>query len=360
MQSTVFGPAKYGILPEILTDESLSRGNGYLGAFTFLAIVLGTAFGGILKPLSVNPLSHVFRTIKQQYGNKKLLRAIVGLVYFWFLAAVIQMTLLLFTKTGLRLDELRIGVLLGALAFSIGVGNILAGRLSERKVEIGLIPLGSLGLCAALLIFPLIDHSYALVICACCTAGVFSGFFVLPLNALVQAESPVEARGSILASVNFLSFAGILAASFVFYALSVTLQLSPAWIMFLLGLMTLGVSLYLVILLEACFVRFMLWMLTHSLYAIRIAGREHIPYHGPALLVCNHVSFVDALLVGAVVPRFIRFVMDRSMYALPVINHFVRLLHAIPIASGKRTMEALDRAAAELARGELVCIFPEG
>ncbi|MFH1283338.1 MAG: acyl-[ACP]--phospholipid O-acyltransferase [bacterium] len=398
LQSTIFGPAKYGILPEILSPEALSRGNGILAGFTFLAIVLGTAFGGVLKPifqdnlvvigfillsiavigfltslfihpakssdpyksLSLNPLSPVIKTIKEHYKNKYLMAPITGLVYFWFLGALIQMTLLLFSQTELQLDDIRIGILLAVMALSAGVGSVLAGRFSERKVEIGLVPLGAMGMSVSLLLFPAVAHSYIHVLCLSALSGMFAGFFALPLNAIVQFESPAAKRGGILASVNFLTFTGILAASFLFPYFTTYFHLKPSIILFVFGCVTLAISTYLCIWLEEFLVRFLLWLLTHTIYKIRIVGRENLPYQGPALLVANHMSFIDALLIGAVIPRFIRFIMHKSLFEIPVLHHFTKILHAIPIAPGKQMKEALDKAASELQKGELVCIFPEG
>lgn len=400
LQSTVFSPAKYGILPEILPNKDLSRGNGLVEMSTFLAIVLGTTVGsamfaawkghleiiglilvaiavagsvaslgipdvapsGVRKPLRLNPWSEITSGLTRLYGERPIWLAVLGIAYFWFLGALLQMDLILLGKDVLRTDDLHVGLLQTFLAVGIGMGSLAAGRLSGNKVELGLVPLGALGMGVCALLLAIATPSYPYVAAALSLLGFSAGLFIVPLNAFVQHKSGSKEKGRILATSNFLSMSGVLLASATLWFCHNLLQIPADQIILMFGLVTLLSTVYVLRLLPDFLVRFLLWMLTHTVYRIRVVGQEHVPLHGPALLICNHVSFVDGLLVSACVQRFIRFMVYRAYYEHKYLHWLFRLAHAIPIAGGnpEAVTASLERARQELRQGHVVCIFPEG
>lgn len=400
LHSTFFSPAKYSILPELLSDKDLSLGNGLLEMSSFLAIILGTSLGSVLfaiwkdqlsligliliviavagtfasltipkvppsgarKSLQLNPFAEITSGLKRLYGDKTLWMTVVGISYFWFLGALFQMDIILFGKEIMGLDDLRVGLLSTFLAIGIGTGSVTAGRLSGAKVELGLVPLGSIGMGTFALLLSYSASSYPQVAVALALLGFSGGLFIIPLNASLQQKSGQEEKGRLLATNNFLNTVGILLASGVLWLLRDQLQVPADRIVLLFGLFTLLATVYILRTLPDFLIRFMLWMLTHTLYRIRIVGQEHVPLRGPALLVCNHMSFVDGLLVASCVQRFIRFLVYRPIYEHKALNWFMRLMKAIPIAGGNRkeVLASLERAREELRQGHAVCIFAEG
>ncbi len=400
LQATLFSPAKYGILPEMLPDKDLSRANGLLEMSTFMAIILGTSLGtflfaawrenlglvglvlvtvsvaGTLTSLGIakvpspasrkafhpNPWAEVVNGIKRLAREKTLWLTVVGISYFWFLGALFQMDLLLLGKDTMQLDDLHIGLLGTSLALGIGIGSVAAGRLSGDKVELGLVPLGSIGMGVFSILLGSSAHSYAQTSVLLAALGLAGGFFIVPLNALLQQKSGPDEKGRLIATNNFFNTVGILLASAALWMCRDALAIKPDHIILLFGILTLAATIYIVSILPDFLIRFSLWMLTHTIYRIRIVGQEHVPFRGPALLVCNHLSHVDALLVGACVQRFIRFMVYKPYYELPALNWLFRLMKAIPVSgrNRKEVVEAIERARAELRDGHVVCIFAEG
>jgi len=400
LNSTFFSPAKYGILPEMLPDRDLSRANGLLEMSTFLAIILGTSLGSVLfafwkdrldffgflliavaitgmaaslkiprvpasgakKSFRLGPWTEISSGIKRLYGDKSLWLTVVGISYFWFLGALLQMDMLLFGKEIMGLDDFRIGLLMTFLAVGIGAGSIAAGRLSGDKVELGLVPLGSVGMALFSLWLSSSAGSYRSTCLALTCLGFAGGLFVIPLNALLQQRSGREEKGRLIATNNFLNTAGILLASGTLWLLRDRVQLPADRIILIFGLFTLVATVYILSILPDFLIRFTLWILTHTIYRIRIVGQEHVPLRGPALLVCNHLSHVDALLVGACVQRFIRFMVYRPYYELKTLNWLFGLMKAIPVSgrNRKEIVEAIEQAREELRQGHVVCIFAEG
>jgi acyl-[acyl-carrier-protein]-phospholipid O-acyltransferase / long-chain-fatty-acid--[acyl-carrier-protein] ligase len=400
LHSTFFSPAKYGILPEMLPEKDLSRGNGLLEMSTFMAIILGTAFGGTIyeawkdrlgwigviliaiavlgtltslritrvppsgssKKFLISPLAEIWDGTKRLYTDRPLWLTVMGISYFWFLGAFLQMVLPLFGKEILQLGETRIGLLWTFAAVGIGAGSLAAGRLSGDKIELGLVPLGSVGMGAFSVLLFLSQPSFDLAAICLVLVGFAAGFFAVPLNALLQQRSGREDKGRLIATNNVFNTIGVLLASAMLWGLATWLHLPADQIILILGLLTFVLTLYALYLLPDFFVRFILWILTHTLYRIRIVGQENIPLNGPALLVSNHVTFVDALLVGASVPRFIRFMLHREYYDIRWLNWLFRLMKSIPISASNRRdiVHALQSARQELEHGQVVCIFAEG
>jgi acyl-[acyl-carrier-protein]-phospholipid O-acyltransferase/long-chain-fatty-acid--[acyl-carrier-protein] ligase len=399
LQSTFFSPAKYGIIPEMLPERDLSRGNGLLSMTTFLAIILGTSIGGLLfsafgralwqlglilvavavaglitslgitpvppsgaqKQFRLNPWAEVREGLRRVHSDRPLWLCILGVSYFWFLGAALQISILLFGKDVPGAGDLGTSLLLTGLAAGIGVGSLIAGRWSGDKVELGLVPLGAIGMGAACLLISGVN-TFGPAIAAMVMLGLSGGFFIVPLQSFLQARSPERERGRIFAANNFLNTGGMLLAAVLCWALHDWAGLGAARAIAILGVLTLVSTLYVLKTLPEYLARFVLWLLTHTLYQIRIVGRENIPSRGPALLVANHLSYVDGFLIGACMQRFIRFMMWRPFYETRGLNWMARRMHAIPVAPGSRSgvLESLERARQELRNGHVVCIFPEG
>jgi acyl-[acyl-carrier-protein]-phospholipid O-acyltransferase/long-chain-fatty-acid--[acyl-carrier-protein] ligase len=400
LHSTFFSPAKYGILPEMLPEKDLSRGNGLLEMSTFMAIILGTAFGGTIfeawkdrlgwigvlliaiaglgtltslgitrvppsgasKKFVINPLAEIWDGTKQLYADRPLWLTVMGISYFWFLGAFLQMVLPLFGKEILHLGETRIGLLWTFAAAGIGIGSLAAGRLSGDKIELGLVPLGSIGMGAFSVLLFISQPSFALAAASLVLIGFAAGFFAVPLNALLQQRSGKEDKGRLIATNNVFNTLGVLFASAMLWVLATLIHLPADHVILILGLLTLALTIYALYLLPDFFVRLVLWLLTHTLYRIRIVGEEHIPLSGPALLVSNHVSFVDALLIGASMPRFIHFMLHREYYDIKGLNWFFRLMKSIPVSTTnpRDIVRSLQNARKQLEQNQVVCIFAEG
>lgn len=400
LHSTFFSPAKYGILPEMLPDKDLSRGNGLLEMSTFLAIILGTALGGTIyefwkdrlawigvvlisiaalgvltslgisrvpasgasKRFQLNPAKEITQGIQQLYGNPILWLTVMGISYFWFLGALLQMDLPILGKEILGLGETRIGLLWTFTAIGIGAGSLAAGRLSGDRIELGLVPLGSIGMGLFSVMLFYSSASFEWATTALILLGFSGGLFAVPLNALLQQRSGREHKGQLIATNNVFNTVAVLLASVVLFVLGNGLGLSADNIILIAGLMTFAATAYALHALPDFFVRFVLWLLTHTLYRIRVLGEENIPLRGPALLVSNHVSFVDALLIGASVPRFIRFMLHRDYYDIGWLSWLFRLMKAVPVAATNRReiVESIRRPRKELQDGHVVCIFAEG
>jgi acyl-[acyl-carrier-protein]-phospholipid O-acyltransferase / long-chain-fatty-acid--[acyl-carrier-protein] ligase len=398
MQANFFSPAKYGILPEMMGEAELTSANGLVEFSTLAAIVLGTSFGvfliglwkndpwkmggtllaiavigtltslripwvpasGSSEPFHWNPFHQVWIGARRLRENRALCLTVFGISYFWFIGALFQMAILLMGKETLHASESSIGYLSMALAAGIGLGSIAAGWFSREHIELGLVPFGSLflGLFSAVLS---VTHSYAWAMCWLVAVGFFAGLYFVPLNAFLQERAGNQEKGRLLATNNFVNTAGMLLASGVLWLLHDRLHWRASYILGTLGMATLLATVYVVHILRANSLRFLLLALTRVCFRIRVIGRENIPASGGALLVSNHVSYVDALVIGSCTHRFLRFLMWKPYFDLKLLRPFLKVLQAIPIhSSPKQTVRALREASAELKRGELVCIFPEG
>ncbi len=402
VHSAIFGPSKYGLLPELLPEKKLSWGNGVLEFGTFIAIIAGTVAGGVmckafaaqpawpgviltglafiglatgrqitkvpaadpLKKFRPNFVADLWAQIKYIRRDRPLWLALIGNTYFFFIAALIQFVIVIYAADVLAIkDPTRTSYLQAATAIGIGLGCLLAGFLSAGKIETGLIPFGAIGLtfCAALLSRG--GLSFGAAAANLSALGFFGGFYIVPISVLLQHRPARDQKGGVLAAANLISFVGIALASAVFGLLTTVLKLSPPHIFLLVAGATLAATVYLLIMMPDALLRLVLWCLTHSCYRIRVVGRDHIPEKGGALFVCNHVSFADALLLLAATDRRIRFLMFKDLYEKPWVRPFAKILRAIPVSSEQRPREllhALQTASDAIRAGEVVCIFAEG
>ncbi len=399
-QSTFFSPAKYGIVPELLPGHELSRANGLLEMSTFVAIVLGTSIGGIVfttfrdRPLVIGvvlvaiaivgtltslriptppaskpsariglaPWGEIGLGLRRLLSDRTLWMTAVGASFFWFLGALLQLAVLPYATTTLGVNEAAATQLYTAMAIGIGAGSLLAGRLSGNHIELGLVPLGSLGMAAFAFLLAWSSPSYWWSAASLALLGMAGGFFIVPLNAMLQYRPAPDERGRILATGNVMQTVGILLASATIWFCGTRLGWTMPELFLATGLFTLVSGIYVLLTLPAFFIRFVLWILTHTAYRITVVGRQYVPEDGPALLICNHVSMVDGPLVGASVPRFVRFLIHGPYYRMPGVHFVLSRLHGIPITAGdKEDVElALARARQELRDGHVVCIFAEG
>jgi acyl-[acyl-carrier-protein]-phospholipid O-acyltransferase/long-chain-fatty-acid--[acyl-carrier-protein] ligase len=400
-QAAIFSPSKYGLLPELLPDEKLSWGNGIIELGTFLAIITGSIAAGLMadsfgkhqgfsgaifvgcavlglvfslgiarvppadpqKKFRANVFGDLWTQGKLMRADRTLWLAVLGNTYFWFLGALLQFNIVIYGQDVLGLKPSSNAILQAAIAIGIGVGSLAAGYLSGGKIEYGLVPLGSLGMTILGLALSAHGLPFEGVLALLTGLGFFGGFFIVPINALIQHRPEESNKGGIIAAANWLSFIGIGAASGAYYAMSHWLNLSPGAIFLWASLATLAATGYVLYLLPDSLLRLLLWMLTHTLYSLDVAGRERVPARGGALLVPNHVSMADAVFLIAALDRPVRFLMFKGSYDHPLVKPFAKILGVIPISSdqGPREMiHSLRRATQALQDGELVCIFPEG
>ncbi len=400
-QAAIFGPSKYGLLPELLPQERLSWGNGVLELGTFIAIIAGSVAAGFmaegfsgrqaysgailvgcslvgllcsqgisrvgaadpLKKFRANIFGDLWSQGKLIRSDRVLRLAVLGNTYFWFLGALLQFDIIVYGQDVLRLSSSSNSILQAAIAIGIGLGSLAAGYLSAGKIEYGLVPLGSLGMTVLGILLSLHDLTFTGVLLLLAGLGFAGGFFIVPINALIQHRPEESKKGGIIAAANLLSFAGIGAASGVYYVLTRYVHLGPGAIFLWASLATLAATGYILYLLPDSLLRLLLWMLTHTLYRLDVAGRGGVPARGGALLVPNHVSMADAVFLIASLDRPIRFLMFKGSYEHPLVKPFAKILGVIPISSdqGPREMiHSLREATQALQNGELVCIFPEG
>ena len=415
--SAVFGPVKYSILPQHLHPDELVGGNALVQMGTFAAILLGTILGGALVKLGGetavsatvlalaaagwlasrgvppapapaadlrldwHPVRETLRIVGFARENRTVFLSILGISWFWFYGALFLAQFPGLTRHVLGGDEWVATLLLVVFSVGVALGCMLCERLSSRTVELGLVPFGSIGLSlfAADLFFAtrglapagapvgalafLQSLHHWRVLADLVLIGAFGGFFIVPLQALVQQRSEPSRRSRIIAANNILNAAFMVLAA----VLGIVLRdagLTIPELVLVTAVVNAVVAVYIYTLIPEFLMRFLVWLLVHTVYRMRTRGMENLPEEGAAVLVSNHVSFVDALVIAAACRRPIRFVMDHNYFHLPVLNFFCRTVRAIPIASRKEdpkvVEQAFDAVARALEEGSLVCIFPEG
>ncbi|MDX1390735.1 MAG: MFS transporter [Rheinheimera sp.] len=417
-QSAFFGPAKYAILPQLLTDKELLAGNAWVEMGTFVAILLGTISGGLLVGLANAPLwiglvvvvfallgyllsrsipavgvvagAERFRfapwqqtkaTVRISYQNRTLYLSIMAISWFWFLGASYLTQFPNFTKTVLGGDNTVVTALLVAFSVGVGLGSMLCERLSGDRVELGIVPIGAIGLTVFGIGLYLSSPSHAgadllnltqflqtgfglWVLLNLTLIGIFGGLFIVPLYALLQQRAQPQQRARIIAANNIFNALFMVVSALAGIVFLTLLDLAIADYFFVLAIMNAVVALYVFSRVPEFALRFVIYLLGHSMYRVKSRGLEHIPAEGAAVLVANHVSYVDALLIAGAVRRPVRFVMEKAIYDLPLANMVFKAAKTIPICSKQKDAAVHEAAFAsikhELEQGNLVCIFPEG
>ncbi len=354
--SAIFGPTKYGMLPELLPEKKLSWGNGIFGLGTFSAAITGTIFAGMLsdvfgqrqilsgailialalvglslclgirrlpaadphKKFRANFLGDFLLQFRAIRRDRVLFLGVVGNTFLSFLAMLLQLTVVFYGKDIFHFDDRHSGYLQGGMLVGVGAGSLAAGFLSGGKIEYGLIPLGMAGLTAFAALLSHAGFGVAAFTWSLGLLGFFGGLYNVPVNAIIQHRPDADKKGQVIATAALLSWVGILLASGVYYLLTVPLHLKPPQIFLFGAVLSLAGTIYCVRLMPDSLLRFVLWCATHSLYRIRVLGRDNIPEKGGALFVCNHASFVDALLLLASTDRQVRFMMFKGHYELPL------------------------------------------
>jgi 1-acyl-sn-glycerol-3-phosphate acyltransferase len=418
VHSTLFGPVKYAYLPQNLKPEELVGGNGVIEMGTFVGILLGEIVGALLvaqKPygipmvaggtllvavigliasyriplspapeptlqISPNPLAESLRNLAFSRQNRTVFLSMLGNSWFWFYGALMLSQFPVYAKDYLHGDHGVFVLLLTVFSLGIGTGSLLCERLSGRKVEIGLVPFGSIGLSvfgidlyfaslgytntAAVDLAGLLQQPGVMRILAdIVLIGVFGGLFIVPLFALIQTRCDPRHVSRTIAGMNIMNALFMVASALVAMVLLKLGATIPQ--MFLAtAILNALVALYIFSLVPEFLMRFLAWLLIHTIHRVKVLGVDRIPESGPAVLVCNHVSYVDAIVIGAASPRPIRFVMDHKIFATPVLGWIFRTAKAIPIASAKEDPWLMEKAYVDIAKalheGDLVCIFPEG
>ncbi|MEB0093432.1 MFS transporter [Pseudomonas sp. CCI4.2] len=418
--SALFGPVKYSILPQHLHENELVGGNGLVEMGTFLAILAGTICAGVMMSsehyapivatalllvaclgylasrsipravadspeisLNWNIFSESWATLRLGLGQTPAVsRSIVGNSWFWFVGAIYLTQIPAYAKDWLYGDETVVTLILTVFSIGIALGSMLCERLSGRKVEIGLVPFGSMGMTVFGLLlwwhsggFPqnvqandwlaVLSYGQAWrVLADVLGIGVFGGFYIVPLYALIQSRTVEKERSRVIAANNILNSTFMVVSAIVSIVLLSVVKLSIPQLFLVVSLMNIAVNIYIFKIVPEFSMRFLIWLLSHSLYRVEHRHLDLIPDEGAALLVCNHVSFVDALLISGAVRRPIRFVTYYKIYDLPVLNFIFRTAGAIPIAGRNEDLLVYDQAFKKIAEylkdGELVCIFPEG
>lgn len=419
VHSTLFGPVKYAYLPQHLGGRELVGGNGLVETGTFIAILIGTIVGGaaaafeasgpvILAAVCVgvavlgramsravprspapqpelrinwNPITETWGNLALARRNRTVFLSLLGISWLWFVGATFLTSFFNFAKDVLSASPDVVTVLLATFSVGIGTGSLLCERLSKRRVEIGLVPLGSIGI--SLFAVDLFFVSHALsspgrllgvgeflatpahwrILADLFLLAMFGGFYSVPLYALIQSRSEASHRARIIAANNILNAFFMIVSALVAIGLTSAGMGIPG-IFLTTALLNVVVAAYIYSLVPEFLLRFVAWVLVHTFYRVRLVHPERIPETGAAVLVCNHVSYVDALVIMGESPRPIRFVMDHRIFRNPWLGWVFRHAKAIPIASAHEDAVLLERAydacAAALVDGELVCIFPEG
>ncbi len=419
-QSAFFGPLKYSILPQHLHESELVGGNAMVALGTFVAILLGTLIGtsvgggrfdsayGVLFAMILlaaligylasrriptaeptgkvtgnmfNPVRDTLEIIRLATARKPIFLSILGVSWFWLLGGLYIAQIPNLTKMHLFGDQTVVTLLLGVFTLSIAAGSLLCEWLSGRKIEIGIVPFGALGLSLAgidvffainaleaveargAVAFLYADGTPRLLI-DIFLLGVFAAFYEVPLYASIQARTPEATRARVIAATNIInSFFMVMGSVCAIVWLSV-LGLSIPSLLLTLAIGTLVVAAFIFYQVPEFAMRFLVWALTHTMYRVTHQSLERIPEKGAALLVCNHVSYMDALIIGGSVPRPVRFIMLARIFDIPVLNFIFRTGRAIAIDSPRVSSEVYERALEEIRKGleagDLLCIFPEG
>ena len=423
LHSTVFGPLKYGILPQVLKPNELTGGNGLVEMATFLAILTGTIAGttlvlrqsGEIQHLGAiliavvsislaiigwltaraipavaapdatlkvnwNPITSTWHNLQDLRGNRTVLLSCLGISWFWFFGTIYFTQLASYAKETLGGQEGAYNVLLAVFSVGSAIGAVLCEVLSKKRLEIGLVPFGAFGMTifSVGLYFScpealgskdltvqqfLAQPQVWKVMVWMLLMAIASGLFIVPLFALVQSRSSVEKRSRIIAANNILNAAFMVTASLL-TVLLLKLRFNIPQILLITAILNLAVAIYIFTLVPEFLMRFCCWILINVMYRVKVEGLDNLPEEGPALMVCNHVGFTDPLIIAGCIPRPTVFVMYWKIFQAPGANWLFKTARAIPIAGRNENPEMYARAfaaiSAALKAGEVVCIFPEG
>ena len=418
LHSTIFGPVKFAYLPQHLSERELTGGNGMVEMGTFVAILLGQVAGGLLVAIpdvgrryvaigcvalallgrmtaqavpatpstdpnlriNWNPVTETWRNLMLARQNIVVFRSLLGISWMWFFGAVFLSLFPAFAKDVLHGDERVASLLLVVFSIGIGSGSLLCEMLSKRHVEIGLVPLGAIGMSVFAIDLYFASSGLApsagfglaefvaqpahwRVMADLALLSLFAGLYSVPMYALIQMRSQPSHRARIIAANNILNALFMIVSSIGVGALLAAKVTIPQ-VFLITGLLNAVVAFYIFMLVPEYLLRFVAFVITRFVYRFKVRGDEHIPTEGAAILVCNHVAFVDPVLLMAASPRPIRFIMDHKIFAMPVLGAFFKLAKAIPIAPQREDPAAYEaafaKARAVLDDGDLLCIFPEG
>jgi 1-acyl-sn-glycerol-3-phosphate acyltransferase len=419
LQSTVFGPVKYSYLPQHLDAQEVTGGNGMVEMGTFVAILLGTIGGGLLiggfgekgalataavalliallgrvvaqfvphsppadpsLTINWNPFSETRANLKIAQGDVAVFNSIIGISWLWFFGSIFLTSFTPYARENLGGNEGVVTFLLAVFSIGIAVGSLACEKLSKRRVEIGLVPFGSIGMTvfavdlyfASVAFTPMVDGSMRQfltqpgawrIVFDLALLALFAGLYSVPLYALIQTRADKARVARIVAANNILNAIFMVVASLTATAL-LAAGLSIPQLFLVTALMNAAVALYIYRLVPEFLLRFLAWMLAHTIYRVRSIDTDRLPVEGAAVLACNHVSFVDAVVIMGESPRPLRFVMDHRIFRIPLMNWFFKTAKAIAIAPAREDPKMLaaanERIDAALADGDLVCIFPEG
>lgn len=417
-QSTLFGPVKYAYLPQQLATEELVGGNALVESGTYVAIILGLIVGGLavaIDPenqatlavcliivalsgyfasrqvpatsavdpdlkINWNAWAETWRIVGFARAERSVFLAILGISWFWFFASAMTLQIPAYTQDILNGNEVVTTSLLIAFAIGVGIGSLLCERMSDHRIELGLVPFGSIGLSAfaidlyfaqpvasstavASLAEFLSQPGSLRVLIDLSFLGAFGGFYSVPLYALIQKRSKRRHLSRIIAANNIINAIFMVSASVLSIAILKSGMSIPE-LFLILAVLNAMVATYIYTLLPEFLMRFLAWILINIFYRVQTAGLDNIPETGPAVVVCNHVSFMDPILLGGSIRRPMRFVMYYKIFQLPLLRFIFRHAKAIPIASAREDEQlmnnAFDKVDEELKAGNIVCIFPEG
>ncbi|MEZ5718099.1 MAG: MFS transporter [Burkholderiaceae bacterium] len=418
LHSTLFGPVKFAYMPQVLSERELTGGNGMVEMGTFVAILLGNVAGGLIiavpdigahhvglacvgmalvgrvvaefipslpatdphLKINWNPVTETWRNLRLAHENIVVFRSLLGISWMWFFGAVFLSQFPSLAKEVLHGNEQVASLLLVVFSIGIGIGSLLCEVLSRRHVEIGLVPLGAIGMsvfsidlyfasrglppAAIMGLSVFLDQgAHWRVMLDLALLSLFAGLYSVPMYALIQMRAQPTHRARIIAANNILNALFMIASSLIAGALLGAGFTVPQIFLFT-GIANAVVAFYIFLLVPEYLLRFVAWVLSRFVYRFKVQGDENLPVQGAAVLACNHVSFIDAVLLMAASPRPIYFVMDHRIFRVPVLGWLFRLAKAIPIAPYKEdaaTYEAaFERAAQVLRDGDLLAIFPEG
>ena len=418
LQSTIFGPAKYSILPELLEEHHLVRGNALVEMGTFLSILIGTIIGGVLigvnngaqwvsmtvllvsvigllcslkipaleavdpkLKIDLNLMRSTWDVLKIGKSVHSVFISILGISWFWFFGATLLSIFPVYVKDIMHANEAVVTLFLAIFSIGVAIGSIICEKCSHERVELGLVPFGSIGLCWFVLHLYLIGAPYKIegellglneflaqkgifwILFDLTGLSIMSGFFIVPLYTFIQIRSDRVTRSRVIAAnniVNALFMVGAALALMVLFAMG----LNSVDIFLVLFILNLLVSIYIYTVIPEFLLRFICVIFGKMIYRMKPQGLQHIPAEGAAVLVCNHVSFVDWLIISACIKRPVRFVMHYSFMKNPILAYLLKSAKVIPIAGAKEDEalmnKAFDKISYTLKEGDIICIFPEG